>query len=164
MVNSFLLWLCGLILIRGKQNMLVCSPILELHRLRSFWLPSLSNWIVNTEDINDLIIPTITMGRQQEVVVFQLWLWFHRAKLAMQGLFQILIIHCKLPKRSRILRQIIVLQAFWNGELQKYVFSQLNGTKYLCVFILTWSEAVTHLRQPGALCCPELLGFATFVM
>lgn len=68
---------------------------------------------MNTEDINELIIPTITMGRQ-EVVVVQLWLWVHGAKLAAQSLFQTLIIHLKLPKRSRILRHIMVFQAFRN--------------------------------------------------
>lgn len=148
MVNSFLLWLCGLILIRGKQNMLVCSPILELHSLRSFWLPSLSNWIVNTEDINDLIIPTVTMGRQQEVVVVQLWLWFHRAKLAMQEQ-NIKTNNCTSSFLKWRTPEICFLTAEWNKISLRFHFD---------------CEAVTHLRQPGALCCPELLGFATFVM
>lgn len=83
--------------------------------------------MVYTEDINNLIIPTITVGRQQQMVGVQLWLWVQRAKLAVQGQFQSLMIHCKRPKKSRISRQIIVLKC------QEYVevFSQLKEIEYL---------------------------------
>ena len=68
-----------------------------------------------------MIIPTITMGRhQEEVVIVQLWLWIHRAKLAAQDLFQTLIIHFKLPKRSRILR----LTYFELSEMESFSKTQ----------------------------------------
>lgn len=64
-----------------------------------------------------------------------------------RSLFQTLIIHCELPERSRILRQIIVLQAFWNGELQRCVFPELKGTEYLCALILTRGRQTTETTR-----------------
>lgn len=81
--------------------MLDCNPILRLHSLWLIWRTSLLNEILHTGDCNGLIIPTITMGRQQAVATVQLWLWADRAKLAVQGLFQSLIIHCKFSKEAK---------------------------------------------------------------
>lgn len=65
MVKSFLLRLYGLTLTRDFNRICLSAVLFWwLYSLRSIWLPSLLNWIVNTEDINDLIIPTITMGRE----------------------------------------------------------------------------------------------------
>lgn len=65
------------------------------------------------------------------MVVVQLWLWFHRAKLAVQGLFQTLIIHFKFPKRSRILRHIMVeLESSRN----MYKFSHSWKEQNICAF------------------------------
>lgn len=162
MVKSFLLWLYGLILMESMYAVpfwgcTVCGQFGFL----PFWIEL---WIQRT-----LIIwsfPPLPWEGCGEVVIVQLWLWFHKAKLVAQGLFQALIIHFKLLKRSRILWQIVVLQGFWNGGLQKQVTSFLTAerNRISLHFRLDSSEAVTQLRWPGAFCCPEPLGFATFVM
>ena len=93
------------------------------------------------------------MGSQQEVVVTE-------PKLAVGGSFQTSIIHCKRPRMSKILPPDN--NTYTPGICKGFLTAKIHHKKI--VFMWIQSKAISQLGRPGAYCCPESWGFATFFL